>query len=1147
MDFIHLHNHTDYSLLDGAITIKSLVKQAKAFGMPAVAMTDHGNMFGAIEFYQTAIKEGIKPIVGQEFYVAPASRFDRKTDGDKSYHLVLLARNLAGYKNLMILSSAGFTEGFYYKPRIDIELLRKHSDGLICLTACLAGEIPRMIVRGQMAEARAKAKELQEIFGEDYLFLEIQDHGIPEQKIVIDELVKMSSELGIPLIATNDCHYLRKEDAFNHEVLLCVQTRKTLSDTDRMRFDSSEFYFKSGEEMERLFGNLPDALTNTSRVADMVDLHLDLGQAILPNFEVPDGFDLNTYLRHLVIEGAKINYGDPLPPHIIERIDYELSVIIKMDFAGYFLITWDFIKYAKSHDIPVGPGRGSAAGSIVAYSLGITMLDPLKYNLLFERFLNPDRNEMPDIDIDFCSEKRELVIDYVKQKYGYDHVSQIITYNKMMAKAVVKDVARAMDIPFDEANRISKLITEKTLKESLESSKELKEFYDSSENAHKLIDISLSLEGLNRSAGKHAAGVVISKGPLTDYVPLYKDSDGNITSQYDKVTLEQAGLVKMDFLALKNLTIIEACLHLIKENRGVTLDINKIPFDDPAVYDLLKNGDTKGVFQLESTGMQNLLRRLGPTDFEDIIAVVALYRPGPLNSGMADDFIERKKHPEKIAYPLDILEPVLKDTLGVIIYQEQVMFISQIMGGFSMPEADKLRKAMGKKKMDLIRDMEGKFLKGAEKKKIDIEIAKKVYDDMSKFGEYGFNKSHSAAYAYVTYQTAYLKKHFRLEYMTALLTFSLTDQDDIIQYVNECRSNNIKILPPDIRYSYRSFTIEGDSIRFGLGAVKGVGDKAIETIIQAREKSDNFKSIKSFLEYADISTLNKGVLESLIKSGAFDAFNPNRAQMMSSIDNLLNTARQLQKDKASGQGSLFGIGAEDSGGSFNLDLIDAPQWPENIRLAFEKEILGLYLSGHPLAKYEKEITAYACDSIIDIHKRAEEVEDGQFEVTVVGLLSSVAIRQSKRGNQFASFIIETLEGSIEGLLFSRAFTKYKDFLTLKEPFMLKGKVEAEEGKAGKIIVDEIKPLRQARSEAISAVHIKVVPPGFNEDLMNKIKEVMADNRGSCPIYFHVYEKKDHEVIIKAHTAFNISPSEKCLTALADTIGKEYLRYSIGNG
>ncbi len=1144
MDFVHLHTHSDYSILDGAVTVSKLVERSLELGMPAVALTDHGNMFGAIEFYQQARKAGIKPIIGQEFYVAPGSRFKKEICRDSgeevAYHLILLAKDNTGYRNLMKLSSIGYTEGFYYKPRIDMEVLEKHSQGLIASSACIAGQIPVNIIKGCPDEARKLAGIYNEIFGKDNFYLEMQYHGIKEQEIVNAELVRMSADLDIPLIATNDVHYLNREDAYSHELLLCVQTGKTMSDTNRMRFSSDSFYFKTLDEMRMVFADYPDALFNTCKIADMVDVEIELGKPVLPNFEVPDGFSLDSYLRHLVNQGVPSRYGANVSDKVRSRIDYELNLITKMKFSGYFLIVWDFINYARKQGIPVGPGRGSAAGSIVSYCLGITALDPLKYDLLFERFLNPDRNEMPDMDIDFCADRREEVIDYVKSKYGENQVSQIITFNKMKAKAVVKDVARALDVPFSEANEISKFIMEDSLEKSLNKSPELKKFA-SDERGKQLIEISLKLEGLNRSAGKHAAGVVISKGELTDFVPLYKDKDGSISSQYEKDTLEQAGLVKMDFLGLKNLTIINRCLELIKERTGEDLHIENIPLDDLETYKLLQQADTKGIFQLESSGMQNILHRLGPTTFEDIIAIVALFRPGPLGSGMVDDFIARKKRPDQVRYLHPTLEPILRDTLGVVVYQEQVMLISQVIAGFTLPEADKLRKAMGKKIGHIIDELEAKFLAGAEKNRIDKSIAEELYSMIKKFGEYGFNKSHSAAYALVTYQTAYLKAHYRIEYMTALLSAQPDKQEDVIQYINDCRENGIKVLSPSINRSFYDFSIEGDCIRFGFGAIKGLGSKAIENIIETRQRVGEFKTLRKFLENVGLSVVNKGVLESLIKSGAFDEIHTNRAQLFESIDLILDLARKYQEDIASGQGDLFSMDTSIDNSRIVDDLPFIKEWNDNIKLGFEKDVLGLYFSGHPLGRYQKEISSFPSYTLSEITE-----EHADREISIVGILSNVSIRRAqKSGKNYATAVFEDLEGSVEVLIFSRVLDKFNDLINSTEPVMVTGRVEFEGDRARKIIASGFKSLKEVRRDAVAAIHIKLDSLGVDDDVIGGIKNIIEKHKGNCPLYFHIKDSKETK-IIRAHSSFSIKPSEMFISDLSAYVGQDSIRYSFNN-
>ncbi len=1149
MSFVHLHNHTDYSVLDGAITVDKLVQKTVDLGMNAVAISDHGNMCGAIDFYTTARKKGIKPVLAQEFYIAPDSRFNRsyRKGATSNYHLMLYAKNKTGYQNLLKLSSAGYIEGFYYKPRIDFELLGEHAEGLICSSACLAGELPQFLMLHKYDEAKKAAERFLGLFGEENYFLELQDHGIPEQKPVNEGLAQIGKELGIRLIATNDCHYTDKEDAYAHEVLLCIQTGKTMDDESRMRFGTNEFYFKSQDEMERIFADYPDAIYNTQALADMCDVELELNNPVLPVFDVPKGHSLDSYMKEIVYQGAKERFPEGLDEKHTEQIEYELSIITSMGFSGYFLIVWDFINHARKMNIPVGPGRGSAAGSIVSYCMGITQLDPLNYTLLFERFLNPDRNEMPDMDIDFCGERRDEIIQYVREKYGEDHVSQIMAFNTLKPKAAVKDVARALNIPFTESNRLTKFINEKTIMKSLDESPELKEFYESSDLSRKVIDTAVKLEGLVRSFGKHAAGVVISKDVMTHYVPLYMDTkDGGICSQFEKNNSEAAGLVKMDFLGLKNLTIIDNALKLIKEHRKIDIDIDNLPLDDRAVYKLLQNADTNGIFQLESSGMQNLLRKLGPTVFDDIIAVGALYRPGPLNSGMADKFIKRKRNPKEIEYPHESLKPVLEDTLGVIIYQEQVMKISQVMGGFSLSEADKLRKAMGKKKADIVEALRGKFLEGAKERSVDPQTAESIYDDMAKFAEYGFNKSHAAAYGLVTYQTAYLKAHYRAEYMASLLSASKDNQDDITKYIADCRLAGIQILPPDINTSRYNFTIENGKIRFGFAAIKGLGERAIECIINSREETGPFTSVQHFIENIDIGVINKGALESLIKSGVLDSLHKNRASLFAGLELMIDTAKFLQKDKKSGQGNLFG-GDDSSSDEEILNLPDIPEWPDNILLNHEKEMLGLYISGHPLGKYEAEIREYSSCSIVNIDDQLE----GGATMSIVGIIENQRKHITKAGKDMAFGVLEDMEGSLEVIFFPKTYKKYEGLIFSKEPVMLTGEIKVDEDdsserKSKKMLINEVKTLADARHGSISALHINIDTVGTDESLLDSIRKLLEYDQGNCPVFFHVETEKGQQEIVKAHSCFNINPSEELIGNLRNVLGRDSIRYTFKN-
>ncbi|MCX7679582.1 MAG: DNA polymerase III subunit alpha [Spirochaetes bacterium] len=1143
MKFVHLHNHSDYSILDGAITIDTLIAKAVQFNMPAVALTDHGNMFGAIEFYQKAREKGIKPIIGQEFYVARGSRFSKETKSygkDSSYHLVLLAKNEEGYKNLIRLSSLAYLEGFYYKPRIDMEILEKHSRGIFALSACLGGEIPALILENKYEEAKKRAGVYAEIFGKENFYLELQDNNINEQKEINRKLVSIGKELNLPLVATNDCHYPEEKDARAHEILLCIQTGKLLSDIGRMRFPSTKFYFRAPEEMEKLFAEVPDAIFNTYKIAEMVDLEIKLGDPILPQFNVPEGFTLDSYLRHLVEKNARKIFGEPLPSDVAQRIEFELSVISRMKFSGYFLIVWDFINFAKTHNIPVGPGRGSAAGSMVSYCLGITDLNPLTYNLLFERFLNPDRNEMPDMDIDFCANRRDEVIEYVKKKYGEDHVCQIITFNKLKAKAVIKDVARVLNYSFEESNEISKKIISDNLKEELSFSIELQNIYKGSKRGKDLIDLALNLEGHVRSAGKHAAGIVISRHPIIEYAPLYRDpKDGSISTQYEKESLQKVGLVKMDFLGLKNLTIIDNCIKLIEKNRGIRINIKEIPLDDEKTFKLLQRGDTNGVFQLESPGMQNILRKLGPTCIDDIIAVNALYRPGPLKSGMVDDFIKRKRNPALVSYPHPSLEPILKDTLGVIVYQEQVMLISQVLAGFSLSEADRLRKAMGKKIMEIIDEMEEKFIKGAIERNIPKKTAEQIYAAIRRFGEYGFNKSHSAAYAIISYQTAYLKAHYPVEYLCALLSAVADNQDDVARYVNDSRNCNVRVLPPDINKSDINFIPEGDAIRFGLNAIKGLGEKAIETILSARTRCGYFRSMKDFLEAIDLTAINKSALESLIKAGAFDSLHRNRAQLLLNVEMLIEIAKRLKRDKMTGQGNLFDIFG--SAGSEKIELPYVRDWHDNEKLQREKEVLGVYLTGHPLAKYEFEMQAFACTKIsdLDCNQHANEAT-----VSIVGVISNLKTKTSLNGNRFAIAMIEDMSGSIEAVFMPNIFAKYELNIKPDEPLLFRGKIEFDDETPKRIIVNEVKSLNDIRTDSISAIHIKIDPGRMNAATLEALKEIVEKNSGDCPVLFHVKNNKDIATVIRAHRTYNVMPTDTFLKELTNIVGRDAVRITI---
>ncbi len=1059
--FVHLHCHTEYSLLDGAARIPDLVRSARELGMTSLAITDHGAMFGVIDFYNACRKEEIKPVLGCEVYVATRTMQDKQAGvDDKQYHLVLLAENDEGYKNLLRLVSLGYTEGFYYKPRVDKDLLYRYNKGLIALSGCLAGEIAHFAMQGEMEKARAAAGEYRDIFG-DAFFLELQDHGLKEQGPVNRALVDIGRQLGIPVVATNDVHYVRKADAEIHDILLCIQTGKTVLDNQRMRFDSQEFFLKSPEEMAAIFGEIPSSLTNTALIAERCQVNLESGKLHLPEYRVPDGYNVDSYLRELCYRGARERYGE-VADEVAARIDFELGVISQMGFSGYFLIVWDFIHYARQKGVLVGPGRGSAAGSIVSYCLGITNLDPLPYGLLFERFLNPERVSMPDIDIDFCFERRQEVIDYVFDRYGRDRVAQIITFGTMAARAAVRDVGRALGMPYAEVDRVAKLIPPElgmTIDKALQT-QELARLYEGDEQVAKLIDVARALEGMPRHASIHAAGVVIAKETLTNYLPLYRTSDGVIATQFAKETVEKLGLLKMDLLGLRTLTVIGEAVNLIRETRGTTLDMDALPLDDPATYDLLGRGETIGVFQLESSGMRAILRDLRPEAFEDVIALVALYRPGPLGSGMVDDFIQRKHGVKEVIYLHPLLQPILKDTYGVILYQEQVMRIASDMAGFTLGEADLLRRAMGKKKPEIIAGLRSRFVEGAVKKGVNPSVAGQVFDLMEYFAGYGFNKSHSAAYALIAYQTAYLKANYPAEFMAALLTSVKDHTDKVSVYVEECRRLEIDVLPPDVNESRENFTIAGGKIRFGLAAIKNVGLGAVQAIIEAREKGGPFKSLVDFLERVDGRLINKRAMESLIKAGAFGSLGAYRSQLLAVLDQALEIAHKAQKEKDSGQMSLFG-GFDEPGASYEVALPRMTELPRRELLALEKETMGLYISGHPLSQYRHLLRSV---SSANCHEVAEMTAGKQ--VILGGLLTGLKRITTKKGEPMAFFTLEDLTGRVEVVVFPRVFEQARLLLGPDAAVLVTGTVAAN-GDEKKILADSITSLDQGAEVRIT--------------------------------------------------------------------------------
>ena len=1123
--FVHLHNHTEYSLLDGAGRIKDLVSRAKELGMPAVAVTDHGTMYGIIDFYKQAKKQGIKPIIGCEVYVAPRSRFDKAAvEGESYYHLVLLAANDQGYRNLIELVSRGYSEGFYYKPRIDREILRSYSEGLIGLSACIAGEVPAAILRGDIDRAEALASEYKEIFGAENFFIELQDHGMPEEKQANQQLVKIAQKLGLGLVATNDAHYINKQDAECHDVLLCIQTGKTVDEPGRMRFPSDDFYLKTPAEMAELFAEYPEALANTCKIAERCDVTFNFDVLYLPDFPTPDGTSDTEYLTKLCKKALSWRYSE-ITPEITARLDYELGVIKKMGYPSYFLIVWDFVNYSRTKSIPVGPGRGSAAGSIVAYLLGITSIDPLKYGLLFERFLNPERVSMPDIDIDFCYERRSEIIEYVVARYGSDRVAQIITFGTMAARAAIRDVGRALNMPYGDVDRIAKLVPAElgiTLKKALTANKELKDLYDTEDSVKKLVDLAMAVEGLPRHASTHAAGVVIAKEPLTHFAPLQLSSEGFLVTQYDKDRIEEIGLLKMDLLGLRTLTVIGDAIALIKSNRGEDLDIEQIPLADTQTCAMLSSGDTSGVFQMESSGMTNLVKELKPERFDDLIPLVALYRPGPLGSGMVSDFIEGRHGKKTVTYLHPLLEPILKDTFGVILYQEQVMQIASTLAGFTLGQADLLRRAMGKKKHEVLAAQRENFLKGAAERGIDAKLAHDVFELMTHFADYGFNKSHSAAYALVAYQTAYLKAHYPQEFYAALLTSVMGTSDKVGYYIEECRRRKIAVLPPDINASGRAFSVDRGAIRFGLAGVKNAGDNALESIITARKKGGDFTSLVDFCSRVDMRLVNKRVIESLIKCGAFDSLKARRAQFLEVLEQAVEVAACRQKDAASGQLGLFG---DDTLECVNdVVLPDIPELPQEQVLALEKEITGFYITGHPLDKYRAKLEKLpALGSLTE-----GQYTDGQL-IRVGGLIASAKRINTKNGSMMCFVALEDFTGQVEVIVFPRAFEKTGRLLAPDLPIMVYGRLNIHE-EGAKIMADDILPLVNAGAEVRITLHKDQETP----DVLAGLKKLLNKYTGSSVVYLHLVDSRR---VIKTERDFWIEPTPAAFAAIEGLLGK----------
>ena len=1119
MSFAHLHVHTEYSLLDGSNKIKECIARVKELGMDSVAITDHGVMYGVIDFYRAAKAAGIRPILGCEVYVAPGSRFDKETGGDREeryYHLVLLAENDLGYHNLMKIVSRGFTEGYYYRPRVDREILEQYHEGIIALSACLAGEVQRNILRGMYEEGKAAALRYQKIFGEGNFFLELQDHGIPEQKLVNQGLVRMAKETGIELVATNDVHYTYAEDEKPHDILLCIQTGKKIEDEDRMRYEGGQYYIKSEEEMRELFPYAPQALENTERIARRCNVEIEFGVTKLPKFDVPEGYTSWEYLNKLCREGFERRYPDA-GEDLRERLEYELSTIHSMGYVDYFLIVWDFIRYARDHGIMVGPGRGSAAGSIVAYCLEITSIDPIKYQLLFERFLNPERVSMPDIDVDFCFERRQEVIDYVVRKYGRDRVVQIVTFGTLAARGVIRDVGRVMDLPYAFVDSIAKMVPQElniTLERALKMSQELKKSYEEDPQVRELIDMSMRLEGLPRHTSMHAAGVVISQKAIDEYVPLSLGSDGSVTTQFTMTTLEELGLLKMDFLGLRTLTVIQDAARLAEKSAGHPIDINQIDYNDKAVLDSIGTGRTDGVFQLESAGMKSFMKELKPQSLEDIIAGISLYRPGPMD--FIPKYIKGKNNVDSITYDCPQLKPILEPTYGCIVYQEQVMQIVRDLGGYTLGRSDLVRRAMSKKKGDVMQKERQNFVYGNPEEGvpgcvsngIDEKTANKIYDEMIDFAKYAFNKSHAAAYAVVAYQTAWLKYYYPVEFMAALMTSVIDNPGKVAEYIYTCRQMGIGILPPDINEGVGNFSVDGGNIRYGLAAIKSIGRPVIESLIRERERGGKFRSLKDFIERMSGKEVNKRTIEHFIKSGAFDSLGGTRKQFMVVYIQLMDQVNQERKYSMTGQMSLFDLVGEEEKAEFDTQMPDVGEYEKETRISFEKEVLGVYLSGHPMEEYEerwrKGITRTTLDFQLDEETGRTRVHDGVKE-TVGGIIAGKTIKYTKNNKTMAFLTIEDLAGTVEVVVFPRDYEKYQQYLTEENKVFVRGRVSEEDDAASKLICEAVIPFDQTRKELWLQYEAKADFLSREQELY----EMLGDSEGDDQVV--IYCRKERAV------------------------------------
>ncbi len=1147
MNFTHLHVHTEYSLLDGSNKIREYVSRVKELGMDSAAITDHGVMYGVIDFYKEAKAQGIRPILGCEVYVAPDSRFDKETAGgeDRYYHLVLLAENNEGYQNLMKIVSIGFTEGFYYRPRVDKEILRRYHKGIIALSACLAGEVQRDIMKGQYEQACRTAAEYEEIFGKGNFFLEMQDHGIPEQKQVNQALMRMSRELGMELVATNDVHYTYEDDVKPHDILLCLQTGKRLADEDRMRYEGGQYYVKSSKEMAELFPYALQALENTHKIAMRCEVEIEFGVTKLPKYDVPDGYTSWDYLNKLCMEGLSERYPED-GNELKEQLVYELSIIQKMGYVDYFLIVWDFIKYARDHGIAVGPGRGSAAGSLVSYTLGITNIDPAKYQLLFERFLNPERVSMPDIDIDFCFERRQEVIDYVVEKYGKDRVVQIVTFGTLAARGVLRDVGRVMDLPYAFVDSIAKMVPQElniTLDRALDINPEFRTLYETNEQVKELVDMSRRLEGLPRHTSMHAAGVVISQKDVVEYVPLSRAQDGSLTTQFTMTTLEELGLLKMDFLGLRTLTVIQNAVKLAEKDRNIHLDIDHVDFNDKAVLDSLGTGKTDGVFQLESTGMKNFIKELKPQSLEDIIAGISLYRPGPMD--FIPQYIRGKNHPQTITYDCPELEPILEPTYGCIVYQEQVMQIVQKLAGYTLGRSDLVRRAMSKKKASVMQKERQNFVYGNEKENvpgcivrgISEKTANKIYDEMIDFAKYAFNKSHAAAYAVVAYQTAWLKYYYPVEFMAALMTSVIDNSSKVSEYVITCRQMGIGILAPDINESEGVFSVSGGSIRYGLNAIKSVGRPVIEGLMKEREEYGPFKDLSDFIERTSGKDINKRTIENLIKSGAFDSFPANRRQMMMVYGQIVDQTAQKKKKEFDGQMSLFDLVPEEEKAAFRIKIPDVSEYKKEDLLAFEKEVLGFYISGHPLEEYEKQwrrgITHVTADFLPPEEGEESKIRDNERAV-IGGMITGKTVKATRTNKMMAFITIEDLVGTVEVLIFPRDYEKNASLLNLDSKVFVSGRVSAEEDRASKLILERITPFESIQKE----LWIQFADMQEYERRETELYRALMESEGRDKVIIYV-KKENKKKILPANR--NIQVNQELLGRLCGLFGEKNVK------